>query len=313
MNLAISLGMLIFIIGPYVTYDILRGGRTSSSADATTCHTTAEAIGGNVLNLSDPVVRANLLECCEAQYEAELESPNSHRIGSMAGIIKKLGLGEIAWWPFAYSYYHEPLITFEEYNQEYPFATVYVLTGCAIFAICLILLVKSVATGVKEIIHLKEGEFYKYSNLIFAGWDHYTNDEAGLEFKQHMLRNEMKIALQTEKKRINDLLQSKKQRFKIYLMRLLVNFSVVGLLVSAGAIIFQVTLSYGSTNREKRPDQTALTGSNSTGSIEVAALGEAAKGFVPSFVISFFNLVFPIILSKVIIKGNNRLRVPPTN
>jgi len=48
----------------------------------------------------------------------------------------------------------------------------------------------------------KEGEFYKFSNLIFAGWDHYIRDERGASFKRKILQNEMRIALRAEKLKV---------------------------------------------------------------------------------------------------------------
>lgn len=280
-----SLALITFIIGPYLTYYFVSGaGQIEPKANATTCNETHE--GENIfLNVTS--VQEDFLDCCVAQYKHVLNEDGANR-GVVTFIMRKVGLGSFEGWPISYSFYNDPIITYDAAGSEYRFDVAYVLTGCAIFAGCLILLVQSIAAGVKEIIHLREGEFYKYSNLVFSGWEHYTNDEKGAEFKRRVLRNEMKIALQTEKKKVTDLLITKRQRAKIFIMRFLVNVTVLGLIATAGSVIFYATLELTNEGR---------------GKVEHVDL---IKGFVPSFAISFFNLIFPIILARVraIIRNN---------
>ena len=62
----------------------------------------------------------------------------------------------------------------------------------------------------QEVILAKEGEFYKYSNLILSGWDHYTKDTEGAKFKKKILKHEMKLALKTEKLKVNKMSNANK-------------------------------------------------------------------------------------------------------
>jgi hypothetical protein len=49
-----------------------------------------------------------------------------------------------------------------------------------------------------------EGEQRQYTNLVFAGWDNYTKDKVGANFKRKIIRHEMKVALRSEKQSVSD-------------------------------------------------------------------------------------------------------------
>ncbi|ODN05693.1 Transmembrane channel-like protein 7 [Orchesella cincta] len=283
LNLAISIGLIIFIIGPYLTNYFI-SDQTPSPANATTCET-VDAYGSANNSKPDSPEWQRLIECCEALYVEELQSPNATR-GGLSTIFKNLGWGDIERWPISFSFYHETTL-YDNNHTPYHFDAMYVITGCFIFLSCLLLMVHSIARGVKEVIQLNEGEFYKYSNLVFAGWEHYTNDEPGAEFKRRVLRKEMRIALQTEAKKINDLMITKRQKLKIYLVRLFVNFTVVVLVIISGVFIFYAV--EGTLKQESKLD----LADDPTG------LWKLAIGFIPSFVISIFNISYPLILSKL--------------
>ncbi|CAL8110634.1 unnamed protein product [Orchesella dallaii] len=281
LNLGISIALIAFIIGPYLTHYLINGRPTNTEDPATCKPIDANGTAANASVGSDEWER--FINCCEALYTAELQSGNATR-GGLATVFKNLGWGDIETWPISFSFYYESTI-YDNNHAPYHFDAMYVVTGCVIFLSCLLLMVYSISKGVKEVIQLNEGEFYKYSNLVFAGWEHYTNDEPGAEFKRRVLRKEMRIALQTEAKKINDLMITKRQRLKIYFIRLFVNFTVLALVIISGIIIFIAV--------EKTLNKEAEVDTDPTG------LKRLAIGFIPSFVISIFNISYPIILSRL--------------
>lgn len=281
LNLAISVLLIAFVIGPFIIHDIVHG-RRAHVVPVTNC----TGFERRNLDLDNLTVLNMFTTCCYKKYEQEVASAGNR--GAVQFIVTKLKLGNFDDWPLTFSFYSETVIQLGN-SVPYRFDIAYLLTGCAIMFLCLIIMVHSMANGVRDIIHMKEGDFYKYSNLLFSGWDHYTNDEKGAEFKRRLIRHEMKVALQTEKRKITDLLTTKKQKAKIYVVRGFVNIVVLLLLVAAAFGVFYITDFI--TNQQ-------LQNFNSNTN-DPTAIWYTVIGFAPSIIISVLNLVSPLILARV--------------
>lgn len=306
LNFAMSIGMFFFIILPYIVYDQSQGGHMPSSSDASTCLPTIQSrpVPDDTWNDTEVLkFQRTFTDCCRAVYERDAKdfyNPKLHSIVSRT--VYNVFNTSIREWVVHYSYYEEPKLEFNGGKYVYRFDVAYVLTGCAILICSLILLVYNMAAGVKEIIRLKEGEFYKYSNLVFSGWEHFTNDGKGADFKRRMIRNEMRAALHIEKKKITDTGLTRKERIKLLCMRLFVNVIVIGMLISAAIIIFHMSLAFsGLKDRQLKNNAAAATttGGNSTDEVSNSKFEALMKEFSTSFVISFFNLIFPLFLTRV--------------
>jgi len=53
---------------------------------------------------------------------------------------------------------------------------------------------KAAAYGFRERLLEGEGQFYKYCNLIFAGWDCCIQNDKSAQIKHKALFNEMKVS-----------------------------------------------------------------------------------------------------------------------
>jgi hypothetical protein len=86
---------------------------------------------------------------------------------------------------------------------------------------------------------------------------------------------------------LESLIRSRKERLKLGLTRFGVNVLVIVFIILAGYTIFEIS-SMSLKPHKKNADVTKLE--------------KLAYGFAPSILISFYNLIFPIILGKVSFK-----------
>ncbi|XP_021964035.2 transmembrane channel-like protein 7 [Folsomia candida] len=202
--------------------------------------------------------------------------------------------------PFFYGYY----VNEKRSKNHDLFAFAYVFAVFLVLGISLILMVRSIGEGIKEIILASEGEHNPYTNLILAGWDHYTKDAKSALFKRKIMCHEMKVALKSEKNTLETVLRSRNEQIKLTVIRLLVNIVVLALLGLAGWAILKVSTFSLEIQKEIKFNETMGTRLTlhekfkQPGAVRTL-LDNLAISFTPSVLITILNVIFPLVLAKL--------------
>nr|CAD7457501.1 unnamed protein product [Timema tahoe] len=98
-------------------------------------------------------------------------------------------------------------------------------------------IIKSAATGFKERLVEGEGQFYKYCNLVFGGWDFCIHNEKSATIKHKALFNEIKGLLEVERLEEERQNRSREEKTKLIIIRIVINLLVLLVLVGAVAIV----------------------------------------------------------------------------
>lgn len=94
-----------------------------------------------------------------------------------------------------YGAYSSSKNPFEKDGLLYNLPLAYIGVMMAIFVVSLIAVVRSAVKGFRERVVESEGQFYRYCNLTFGGWDYCINNEKASETKHKALYNEIKVTL----------------------------------------------------------------------------------------------------------------------
>ncbi|KAH9638144.1 hypothetical protein HF086_014323 [Spodoptera exigua] len=146
-----------------------------------------------------------------------------------------------------YSYYIANLFQSKLY---YNMPMAYILVAISWVLLSLIAIVKTAAKGFKERLVENEGQFYKYCNLVFGGWDFCIHNDKSAKIKHKGIYNEVKGYLEEEKFNEERQLRTRESQILIYFKRLLVNILVFAILIASGVLIY-FTFNY-STDKLKR-------------------------------------------------------------
>ncbi|XP_063232362.1 transmembrane channel-like protein 7 isoform X2 [Bacillus rossius redtenbacheri] len=260
LNLAIFLLVFLFVILP----EILLGEQFIYSC-----------------NVSD--FNFSLVECCSESY---------WNTSTSDGIVLDLiqGKGIIEKTVLFYGLYSSKIYTTSEdsglyYNLPLAYIAITVLS----FLLSLVAIVKSAAKGFKERLIEGEGQFYKYCNLVFAGWDFCIHNEKSAAIKHKALFNEIKGNLEAERLEEERQNRSREEKTKLIVIRCIINLVV--LMVLAGAA-FLIYISFDFSNNELE----AITQKNK----ESTHLYSLLMEFLPSVAIVGLNLFVPILFGYLV-------------
>lgn len=92
-----------------------------------------------------------------------------------------------------YGAYSSSTNPFDKDGFHYNLPLAYIGVMLAVFGVSLIAVVRSAVKGFRERVVEREGQFYKYCNLAFGGWDYCINNEKAAETKHKALYNEIKV------------------------------------------------------------------------------------------------------------------------
>ena len=129
---------------------------------------------------------------------------------------------------FYSSYPSHSLISQKGVKYLLPLA--YLLTGGAYFLVCLLLMVKSVSSGLREGYIDNDGVFNSFSNKVFSAWDYCICERNAAENKREIVAQDIESELQEEErlKRLRD--RTTKEKCLLYGKRAFINLIIVPLL-----------------------------------------------------------------------------------
>lgn len=132
-------------------------------------------------------------------------------------------------------------------NIYYDLPLAYIIVTIVCYLYTLVAIVKAVAHEFKDRLVEGEGQFYQYCNLIFGGWDFCIHNEKSAQIKHKALYNEIQSLMHLKRYEFERNNRTRDIMFKLYLIRVIVNFFVCLILVICGVVIyilFNLSLSY---------------------------------------------------------------------
>lgn len=142
---------------------------------------------------------------------------------------------------------------FTQLDIYYDLPLAYIIVTIICYLYVLVSIVKAVAHEFKDRLVEGEGQFYQYCNLIFGGWDFCIHNEKSAQIKHKALFNEIQSLMHIKRYELERNSRTRDTMFKLYLIRVLINFFVCLILVICGVVIyilFNLSLSYLEPNFE---------------------------------------------------------------
>ncbi|XP_060939472.1 transmembrane channel-like protein 7 [Limanda limanda] len=182
-----------------------------------------------------------------------------------------------------YGYYKVDKILFPNATYNLPLA--YLLATIAYLFLSLIWIVKRSASGFKRNLVSDEDRFQSFCNKIFAGWDFCITNVNAARLKRSSLLYELRTDLEEEriKQKIAD--RTRKEKCRIYLIRLILNLFVIGVLAGCFYSIYKATIF----SQEAQVNY-------AKGNFIVDLIYE----YLPSIVITLANFITPLLFSVII-------------
>ncbi|XP_034542714.1 LOW QUALITY PROTEIN: nodal modulator 1 [Notolabrus celidotus] len=182
-----------------------------------------------------------------------------------------------------YGYYRADKIHFQNTTYNLPLA--YLLVTIAYLFLSLIWIVKRSATGFKRNLVQDEDRFQSFCNKIFAGWDFCITNENASRLKRSSLLYELKTDLEEEriKQKIAD--RTRKEKCRIYLIRLILNLFVIAVLAACFYSIYVATIF----SQEAQIKE-----------IKENFIVDLIYEYLPSIVITMANFITPLLFSVII-------------
>lgn len=192
------------------------------------------------------------------------------------------------------SLYHTKLF----YNM--PMA--YILVPISWTLLSLIAIVKTAARGFKQKLIESEGQFYKYCNLVFGGWDFCIHNDRSARIKHQALYNEIKGCIEEERFKEEKQSRSRESQILMHLKRLFINLIVFVILIASGFLIYvafnfsteRLNESIGSNENRTRTMPIVYT------TMSFNQLENVLMEFLPFICIVVLNLIIPEIFSYMI-------------
>ncbi|CAN9509957.1 unnamed protein product [Ophioblennius macclurei] len=182
-----------------------------------------------------------------------------------------------------YGHYRADKILFPKVT--YNLALAYLLTTVAYLFLSLIWIVKRSTRGFKRNLVQDEDRFQSFCNKIFAGWDFCITNENAARLKRSSLLYELRTDLEEEriKQKIAD--RTRKEKCRIYLLRLILNVFVIGVLAACFYSIYVATIF----SQQAQLDN-----------IKVNFIVDLIYEYLPSIVITMANFITPLLFSIII-------------
>lgn len=182
-----------------------------------------------------------------------------------------------------YGFYKVDKIHFPKVT--YNLALAYLLVTIAYVLLSMIWIVKRSAAGFKRNLVQDEDRFQSFCNKIFAGWDFCISNTNTARLKRRSLLYELKTDLEEERIKQKIAGRTRRERYRIYLLRAILNLFVVAVLVACFYSIYAATTFSQEVEMSKK---------------KVNSIMDLIYEYLPSIVITLANFITPILFSVII-------------
>lgn len=152
------------------------------------------------------------------------------------------GIGWINTTYMFYGSYSNNVLVIGSEKTFYNMPLAYFLVGCICFVVILLSILWS-ASRIFEESYVKEGSKYyqTYSNKVFGGWDMCIEEEAAAKLQIMRFVKEIEASIEEDLRLANLANRTKKEKYKLYAVRVMVNLLVLGLSVLSAYLIFMTS------------------------------------------------------------------------
>ncbi|XP_059510187.1 transmembrane channel-like protein 7 isoform X2 [Stegostoma tigrinum] len=172
-------------------------------------------------------------------------------------------------------------------NFHYNLSLAYFMATCFYILLSLFWVVKRAVEGFKQSFIRSEDRFQSFCNKIFAGWDFCITDQHAAKLKHSSLQYELKTDLNEErmKQKIAD--RTKKEKFRIYLLRVFLNLVVLMILFVCFYCIYETTVFSQKAHKRSADNVEGFT-------------SDLIVEYLPSIVITAANFITPRLFERII-------------
>ncbi|MGH0115468.1 UNVERIFIED_CONTAM: hypothetical protein FKN15_000103 [Acipenser sinensis] len=181
-----------------------------------------------------------------------------------------------------YGFYRVSTVHFTKFMYNVPLA--YLLVTIGYLLLSLLWIVKRSVEGFKQNLVQDEDHFQSFCNKIFAGWDFCITDESAARLKHSSLQYELKTDLEEERIKQKIAERTRTERARIYLLRLVLNLFVLGVLAGCFYAIYRATIYSQQTTQIKSQN----------------FILDLIVEYLPSIVITLANFITPLIFDVII-------------
>lgn len=103
----------------------------------------------------------------------------------------------------------------------------YLLTGGSYFLFCLLVMIQSASSGLKEGYIDSEGVFNSFCNRLFSAWDYCICEKSAAVHKRQIIAQDIRFELEEEERLRRVQNRTKKQKTVLYGTRILINLFIV--------------------------------------------------------------------------------------
>lgn len=192
---------------------------------------------------------------------------------------------------FFYGFYSNKIMSYlaGNFTFYYNMPLAYLSITVLYFIFSLIAILRSAAGGFRERLIEGEGQFYQYCNLVLSGWDFCIDNAKAAHMKHKAIFSEIKATLETEKLEEERKNRTRKEKYKIFLTRMVVNLIVLAILAGCGCSIY---LIFHFSTVKLQDFTSDLSVQNS--------LPHLFYEYLPSVTIVSLNIIIPFILKYLI-------------
>ncbi|XP_012530672.2 transmembrane channel-like protein 7 [Monomorium pharaonis] len=168
--------------------------------------------------------------CCSELYRNKTDERN----------ISKIMQDRFDYTMIFYGSYTHKIYESLSANFYYNSPLSYICAIICVFIVSLVAIVRSAAKGFRERVVEGEGQFYRYCNLIFGGWDYCINNKRSASIKHKALYNEMKAFLESERLEEERRNRTPEEETKLFFIRLFVNLIILTVLGGCGLFVYYI-------------------------------------------------------------------------
>lgn len=166
----------------------------------------------------------NVTSC---RYDSAYSASNKSDSGILTVVLDFFtGQGWISNTIMFYSTYPSDVIISQE-GVRYLLPLAYLMTGGAYFLFCLLILVKTASSGLKQGYIDSEGVFNSFSNRLFSAWDYCICERSAAIHKKQIIVKDFCFELEEEERLRRIRNRTKKQKTALYGTRIIINLFIV--------------------------------------------------------------------------------------
>ncbi|KAJ8314790.1 hypothetical protein KUTeg_006940 [Tegillarca granosa] len=173
-------------------------------------------------------------------------------------------------------------------NRIYNMGLFYLVALGISSILCFLLLVRNSGKGLKQRVLDRNSELTQFANKVLTGWDYCIMDSKAAKMKRISTKLELESDLENQRIRWRKKNRTSLQKWKIIIIRFIVNFVVLSILVGSLYLIYF-------TNEQLIQLQRAVAEEN---------ILQFLVQYLPSVTITLLNIVIPIFFNKIILIEN---------